>query len=61
MKMLILKIALTVAVFLAILTAAGGRFGPLELFVWLVVQIAVIAYFFMGYRKSRVGAGAHKH
>ncbi|MET9395834.1 hypothetical protein ABZY20_36385 [Streptomyces sp. NPDC006624] len=58
MKMLILKIALTVAVFLAVLTAVGGRFGPIELSVLLVIQVGLIAYFFMGYRKSRVGAGA---
>jgi hypothetical protein len=61
MKMLILKIALTVTVFLAVLTAVGGRFGPIEMSVWLVIQVGIIAYFLMGYRKARTGAGARHH
>lgn len=58
MKMLVLKIALTVAVFIAILTVMGGRFGVIELAVWLVAQIAVIAFFSVRYRKSTVAGAA---
>lgn len=61
MKMLILKVALTVATFLVVLTVMGGGFGVIELSVWLVAQIAVIAFFFTQYRKSTAGGSARNH
>lgn len=52
MKSLILQVVAILAVFFIILFALGGQFGTVEITIWGVAQIALIAFVILRYRRA---------
>jgi hypothetical protein len=52
MKSLILQIVAILAVFFIILLALGAQFGTVEIAIWGVAQIALIAIVILRYRRA---------
>ncbi|MFD3567382.1 hypothetical protein [Streptomyces sp. NPDC058667] len=53
MKATLVQIVLTLIAFAVIFQTLGGGFGPVELSLWLTLQIGLIAYILIRHRKRK--------
>ncbi|MFD3665306.1 hypothetical protein ACFWVF_32715 [Streptomyces sp. NPDC058659] len=56
MRALILQIVLTLVAFTVSFAVIGSGFGPLEMVLWLALQVAVISWLVFRYKKRAVSA-----
>ncbi|MFE3929006.1 hypothetical protein [Streptomyces sp. YIM B13508] len=53
LRSLIVNLLLVIAIFALALTALGSRMGPVEIGVWLLAQLAAIAFVILRYMRQR--------